>query len=238
MGVLIVAIGSNWISGANTIVNGTIWVALVGFVLGLIALLIWYKKYNKVVVVRKVVNGNIKVFMDKCRYLKDKEGVEWFKFLRLRRIAKIPPKESIDITSKGKDFLEAYFTETGEIQWGKGRREGDSIIIEPFTTEDRQTLQYQFYKAHLEGGLDWKTLINFIASLIAIVIISVSLMIFYKDMGEPLLKMGEQLAGFQKQQVDMMEQMNVMLERLCSSGYGNCTQVITGGNNMPVKIPS
>lgn len=226
---------SGWITGTSNLVNTGLWLLLGAIIIGAIWFFLWFKKYNKIVVVRKVVNGNIKVFMDKCRYIKDKEGVEWYKFLKLGKKVKIPPKDSIDITSKGKDFLECYFTETGEIQWGIAKRNESTIIIEPFTTEDRQTLQYQFYKAHLEGGINWKDLIIPIFGIIALVIIAVSLMIFYKDMGEPLLLMGDKLAVFQENQEKIMGQMNIMLERLCSSGYGNCTQVLTS-NNIPLKV--
>lgn len=221
-------------------VNWTLIIILLCVCVGIIFTVMWYKsKYNKIVVVRKIVNGNIKVYLDKCRYIKDKEGVEWYKFWKLGVKTKIPPKESIDITSKGKDFLEAFFNETGEVHWGIAKRSGNNINIEPFTTEDRQTLQYQFYKAHLESGVNWKDLIIPIVGILALVIISVSLMIFYKDMGEPLLAMGDKIAGMQQQQVEMQKQMNVMLERLCSSGYGNCTQVMgVSVNNQPVKIPS
>lgn len=195
---------------------------------------IWYKKYNRIVVVKKMVSdGKKKVMFDKCRYLKDKEGVEWFKFLYLRKKVRLPPSEAIEIMASGKEFLECYLTETGEISWAKDNTK-ELKGIEPFTTEDRQVLQYQFYKAHLEGGVNWKDLIIPIVGIMALVIIIVCLLIFYKDMGEPLLAMADKVNLNTDKQIQLMDKMNIMLERLCAEGYGNCTQVLT--SNHAVRV--
>jgi hypothetical protein len=195
-----------------------------------IFLYLWYKKYNRVVVVKKMIaNGQHKIIIDKCRYLKDREGVEWFKFFSLRKKVRLPPSEAIEIMTTGKEFLYCYLAETGEISWAKDNTK-ELTGIEPFTTEDRQVLQYQFYKAHLEGGISWKDLIIPIFGIIALVIITVSLLIFYKDMGEPLLAMADKQVEILDRQVEIMDKLNIMLERLCSSGYGNCTQVLTANN--------
>lgn len=227
----------SWMAG----ISNTTWTLIILFglalIVGLIFLIIWYKKYNKLVVVRKIVNGGVKIFNDKCRYLKDKEGVEWYKFFHLRKKVKIPPSGSIDTTTKGFDHLECFLFPTGEIAWAKTKISETDVIIEPFETEDRQTLQYQFWKSHLEGGINWKDLIIPIFGILALVVIVVSLMIFYKDMGEPLLEMGDKLAGFQKEQTEMMKSMNIMLERLCSAGYGNCSQPMASSvNNIPTRL--
>lgn len=228
----------SWMSG----ISNTTWTLIIvfglAFIVGMVFLVLWYKKYNKLVVVRKMVNGGVKIFNDKCRYLKDKEGVEWYKFLSLRKKVKIPSSECIDSTTMGLDHLECFLYPTGEIKWAKTKISDVENIIDPFTTEDRQTLQYQFWKSHLEGGINWKDLIIPIFGILALVVITVSLMIFYKDMGEPLLQMGDKLAGFQQQQTEMMKNMNIMLERLCSAGYGNCTQPIASSvNNIPTRLP-
>lgn len=223
--------------GLNTGYWGMLIVFLLLLFFGLVLLFMWYKKYNRVVVVKKMVaGGQHKVFFDKCRYLKDKEGVEWYKFLYLRKKVRLPPSESIELMSSGKEFLYCYYSETGEISWAIDNTK-TLKGIEPFTTEDRQVLQYQFYKAHLEGGVNWKELIIPIFGIIALVIITVSLMIFYKDMGEPLLSMAQKVNENTDKQIQLQEKMNIMLERLCAEGYGNCSKSLGGGGNVAVKLP-
>lgn len=214
------------VGGMDTATMGILIVTIICLFVGLIFLIMWLRKYNKTVVVRKIINNRVIVSMDKVRYLKDKDGVEWYKFLKLRKAVKIPSNVSIDITTKGRDFLECFLKPTGEISWGYVKA-NDFLIIEPFTTEDRETLQYQFYKAHLEGGVNWKELIVPIFGIIALVIITVSLMIFYKDMGEPLLAMADKNMVFVEKMSDLVDKLDMI---------SNCTQIVRPiGNPIPMS---
>lgn len=214
------------VGGIDTATMGILIVTIICLFIALIVLIMWLKKYSKVVVIRKIVNNRVIVSMDKVRYLKDKDGVEWYKFLKLRKIVKIPSSVSIDITSKGKDFLECFLKPTGEISWGQVKAD-EFLVIEPFTTEDRETLQYQFYKAHLEGGVNWKELIIPIFGIIALVIIVVSLMIFYKDMGEPLLAMADKNIVFVEKMTELVEKIDMV---------SNCTQIVRpSGSAIPIN---
>lgn len=214
------------VGGLDTASMGILIVVLFCLFVGLIWFIWWIRQYNKIVIVRKIINNRVIVMQDKVRYLKDKDGVEWYKFLKLRKTVKIPSSDSIDITVKGRDFLECFLKPTGEINWGKVKAD-EFLTIEPFTTEDRETLQYQFHKAYLEGGINWKELIVPIFGIIALVIITVSLMIFYKDMGEPLLAMADKNAVFVDKMSDLVDKIDMV---------SNCTQIVRTSGQTPVQI--
>lgn len=199
-----------WLQGVDGMITGALWVTLVAVVIGGLFLFLWYKKYNKVVIVRKLVHGRKKIMMDKVRYLKDKDDNEYYKFLKLRKLVKLPPVEAIELTGKGAEFLECYLLETGEISWIVDKN--DTInSFDPFTTEDRQFLMNQYRKAKLEGGVNWKELILPVFGIVALVIITVSLMIFYKDMGEPLLEMADKISANNQINAQILSKMEFLL---------------------------
>jgi len=165
--------------------------------------------------------------IDKVRYIKDRDDNEYYKFLKLRKLVKLPPVEAIEITGQGREFLECYLLETGEISWIVDKTDNINNL-DAFTTEDRQFLMNQYRKAKLEGGVNWKELILPIFGIVALTIITVSLMIFYKDMGEPLLSMSDKVNANNQINLQILEKMEYLL---------NNTQLqwINTSNTNPIK---
>lgn len=190
-------------------------IALVG--VGIIFLMYQFFAFNKTVIVRKVANDRKIILYDKAKLVKGKDGVLKYKFQKLKIFAPLPPTEAIELTKKGKEFLECYLLETGEVTWITDANEKIGVL-EPFTTNQRQMLEHEFYKAHLEKGKSWTEQLGMIVYVGALVILVIALMVFYGDMGKPLLEMGGTLKGFQEnqnkmieKQIEMQEKMNEML---------------------------
>lgn len=177
--------------------------------------LLWnFMNYNKNILVRKIIAGGRKVILkDKAREYKDKDGVIKYKFLKLKITAPIPTPEAIEVDKRGKEFLECYLSETGEVQWITDKNDKINSLA-PFTTNQRQMLQHEFYKAHLEKGFKFSDYLMPIVFVGALVILIISLLVFYGDIAKPVLDMGDKVSGMQKQQIDMQEKMNEMLDKV------------------------
>jgi len=169
--------------------------------------------FNKTVIVRKVANGRKMIFYDKAKLVKGKDGVLKYRFQKLKIFAPLPPTEAIELTKKGKEFLECYLLETGEVTWITDANEKIGVL-EPFTTNQRQMLEHEFYKAHLEKGKSWTEQLGMIVYVGALVILVIAMMVFYGDMGKPLLEMGDKLQGFQEGQNKMIEKQIEMQDKL------------------------
>lgn len=96
----------------NQVVNALWWIiGLVAFG----AVLLWIiniLSYNKNVIVREIINNKVVIVEDKGRLVKDKKGVAWWKLkkekIKDRKFMPCPPPSCIDITRRGKEFVEVY----------------------------------------------------------------------------------------------------------------------------------
>lgn len=214
-------------------------IAVIGIALGFT----WIASFKHTFVRRVVVNGRKKAEVRKFKEVTDKDGIVWYKVTGIKGYVPAAPPEAVEITSRGKMLVEAYYLE-GEYVYLKDRgsvipeevtslteEEIDNIpkhILEikdkqkrdeaadawaqtliqgkirqwktentsinayqPFTTKQRALLVSQ-----LKSAQQWKKKniwehMTTIASLAALTILVVSMMIFYADMAQPLLDMGD-----------------------------------------------
>lgn len=164
-------------------------------------------KFKYKVRVREIVNGRKIVIDDKARLIK-KDGLEYWKLMKLKDIIPLPPPGAIDITDKGKRVVELYKNEKGEHFYIH-----DNVDIQefqPFTTEERDLLINSIDRAEKRRGKKWTEHLPLLAGLAALVLIVVCLMVFYNDMAKPLLEMGEkynQNAEIQHKTLEILERM-------------------------------
>lgn len=91
-------------------------------------------------------------------------------------------------------------------KWKKENRIIDSF--QPFTTKQRLVLVNQLKKAEEKRKKDWKDMIPTIVSIGALLILVVSLMIFYADMGKPLLDMAGKQIEYEQIKLQQLEVLN------------------------------
>jgi len=184
---------------------------------------IWFflaviKKFKYRVRVREIVNGRKIIFDDRAR-LVEKDGLKYWKLMKLKDLIPIPPADVIDIDTKGRRLVEVYRTEKDEHFWIKDNIEVKEF--EPITTEERDFLINNIQRAEKRRGKKWTEQLPMIAGVTALVLIVVCLLIFYKDMAQPLLDMGDkynQNQEVQLQIVQTLERIDKQIQVLGSEG--------------------
>ena len=92
-------------------------------------------RFKHHVIIRETVKGRKLIIFDKARDYKS-EGVPYWQLRKEkdeeRKLMPLPPSEAIEITKRGKKFVEAYRTETGEYAYIKDVGEVDRDFPEDF----------------------------------------------------------------------------------------------------------
>lgn len=192
---LIPGLSMQGISNATSGLTSALLYMLIALVVGGLAWLYAYHNSFKIkAVIRETVNGRSIVSHDKIRIFKDKNGIlKWMLwkglFVFKKPIVPIPEADYIDITVKGRKFVE--FFRTPDNQYIPIRANPRDIIdgvgadFEPFTTAQR-TMQVQEYReaeAYKRKPLS-ELLINAFPYIVTLLII-VIFMIFFNDVVAP-----------------------------------------------------
>lgn len=133
------------------------------------------------------------ILFDRARDYKDRDGVSWLKLWNekdeQKRYLPIPPSEAIELNKKGKKCIDLYRIPTGEVLYITDPTEDiyNSKTIQPLTTNQRQMLANNYRKAIERKGKDWTEQLPVIFSMGALVIIVISLFIFWGDLARPLV---------------------------------------------------
>jgi hypothetical protein len=138
----------------------------------------------------------------KARILVDKLGREILKFRRKVHGLKeyqVPPQAAQDIDFKGRIWVEAYFVDGEGFTYVDFPNKKDGKI-NPLTLDDRDFMQNEFIKAKKRAGENWKQHLPTIIAFGSFLIIIVLLIVNWQGLAEPLLKMADTQAGYQKTQ--------------------------------------
>lgn len=197
-----------------------LWLIILIAVLGIIAFFVLViAKFKFKVQVRELASGRKIITNDKAKLFKSKDGVLFWKLMKGKDVIPIPPEESIELDKHGKKHVVVYKTQTGEYIYAKDtnnhldppeellkipdktKREEElkkwrkeNNIVQPFqplTTIQRQILINQVIKAQERKNKGWRDMILPIAGIGALVILVVSLMIFYGEIAKPVLEAKE-----------------------------------------------
>jgi len=208
--------------------------AIVG---GLGYYIFWLMQFKHKFRVKEVIHGRKIIIDDKARELKSKDGNLFWQLLKTKVKLPVPPSEAIEVDNKGRKCVEAYKLESGDFIYSKDlneakdlpdeikkiknlderrvaveswiKEQGAIYSREPLTTSQRMILINQIEKAILKKTKKWQDYLMPIVAIGSVVIIVVSLMIFYGDMGKPLLAMGDKI---NKNEEIRLEQLKVIQE--------------------------
>ena len=182
----------NAVSGVSSFVVDLIMYIAIFAVFALIYYIIWrIKAYNYEVILRERIQGNrSRIFRTKGR-IKYKKKEPYRFILQNNRFghlnAEIPPDACVDIKSNGKLFVEGFIVEKNQIVWGKDKQD-DINILDPYTQTQRAMLIMQDMKALQEEGFQWEKYIMPIASMIFVVVLLATAMLFWDNITEPSVK--------------------------------------------------
>jgi len=182
------------LSGFN--ISGTIsqvavagmWILIIGIVAFLGYFLWWIAQYNKVkIVIRRIADGRVIVVQDKARIIKKKgQPIRW-KLLKLKDFIPVPPDRAIEITSKGKYFVEAYYTEDGEFIYinDKIEKNGNIGSLYPLKNVDKEFYVQQVEEGNKYNKKKWQDVVLMLAPTMAIILILVLFMVFFEQVVKP-----------------------------------------------------
>jgi len=199
---------------------------------GVIYYIMFIKQFKHKFRIKEVINGRKVIFDDKAREFKNSEGVTWWQLYKKKLKMSTPPPEAIEIDHKGRKCVEAYKTETGELIYAldkakiqdipdeilkikdigereqklKEWREENKVIdaYQPYTTKQRLIMISEHKKALAKKTKKWQEYIMPIVGIASITIIVISLMIFYGDMGKPLLEMADKQNNYAEIQTEQL----------------------------------
>lgn len=182
-------------SGVSGVVTALYWLIGLLVFMGIIFFIMWYLSHNVIYIIRPLTGDRTLVIRDKARIIRKKgQAVRWKLFKRGDYVP-VPPKEAIDVTTKGKLFVEAYYTENGEYHYIVDRFPDATKIgsLNPIQNVDKE-----FFVQQCEEGLKYKKksltdILLQIAPVLAVVIILVVFMIFFDDVVQPLKVLSENL---------------------------------------------
>ncbi len=203
----------------HTLILGIYWVLGIG----LFAFLFWFIlreiTYKKITfVVRKINDDRSLLFVDNAKPLKKNGTVVKWTLKRLKMNVPIPPNEAVEVTTKGKTFVEAYLTPDEEIVYITDKYDDlDKIgTIHPLKAIDKE-----FFISEVKEGEERYKKKNIseillqIAPIMAIVIILVLFFIFFDDAVAPTIE-------FSKSLISASNSLNNALAQMQT-----CTQTIT-----------
>lgn len=218
-------------------------IVIVGAICGLLYFIYFTLQFKHKFRIREVTNGRKIVYDDKAREYKDKEGVLWWQLLKTRHKLAVPPPEVVDIDSKGKKVVEAYLTPEGGIIWAQDNcklqevpteiinildkverekqteqwRKKNNIInaFQPYTTKQRLIYIDQHKKAQSKFQTKWQDYIIPVAGIGSLLVIVISLMVFWGDIAKPVLdSQSNQLAyaKIQNEQLQLIKEINQKIQ--------------------------
>lgn len=173
------------------------------------------KRFKHTIILKDLANDRKIITKSQYRDFIDEDGIPFIQTLKKvagRRLHPVPPPQCVELQGTGKKWIEAYITETGEIHYivDNGLKDNQASL-EAFTTKQRSILINQYKKAHERKGKRWQDLIVPLVGIGALVIIVVCLLIFYEDMGKPLLAMADKQNAYEAQitkQLEIMDRMD------------------------------
>jgi len=133
-----------------------------------------------------------------------------------------PPRECIDLDSKGKKYLEAYKLSEDEFLFVKDNGfDSQTVLIRDgvkfqdgfakFGTTERQVLANQYKKAIEQKALSWKRAEIIVPGIAftALIVIIISLFVFWGDLAQPVLESHRLAASIQTQNVQIARELGI-----------------------------
>lgn len=223
------------------------------YIMGLLIVVgisIWYyfdKKYNKRVVLFKIVGDGFRLISDRAKLQKDRDGVPFWRLKALRQRPDVPPDNCLIGGPKGETAF-GYITSMGEVTWaapeynpGKIQRiineKGESALdadqvrlhefmktFRPVTTTQRASLAYQLERAKLEQKHDWKENIPIIVSGIVLLLVLAIFMLFFGKVMEPIIAAASVVNSYEEIHLNELKILNQI---------NGGVQELTGKNGVP-----
>lgn len=85
-----------------------------------LGIFIWsITRYKHKFRVKKITGTKTIVIDDKAKEFRDRDGILWWKLLKLKHIIAVPPADCLDVTDRGRHSVEAYYSDESGYQYEK-----------------------------------------------------------------------------------------------------------------------
>lgn len=230
-------------AAAGSTYDVVIWIGVFAVIGTLIFLVFWYMSFNRRVTVNYETRGGVRlVIFDKAK-LKKVRGANYWKLMRLKKQWLAPPGEAVRITIKGKFYAECNYKEGDDRPAWIILKESEPVTVDGermineqtyFSPEDRALLVEQLEEANNRN----KNLLNTLMQLAVpamFIIMLVVVLIFWKDIWEPMKESQGAMATIAKEQAKISEQnarlFSIMAGKL-DIGELKINQVVPGDNTL------
>lgn len=185
------------------------------FFFGFIGWFVWFRmQFKNFITIRLKTKGNTDLmYFDKYRYLKRKGEGEKIQVWRGRKLFPTPPEEAKDFTTKGREYIEAYLQESGELIFintdNKPQNIGKKEVID---LDDKEFYANAFFEAQRfkgKGVLQW---ISENAGLLVIMFFLIIVVVFWGDITKPMIEIGEQNMNIARQNAELIETLQEMIQ--------------------------
>lgn len=200
----------------NTIMNVVLIIGAI-VVIGMSSYLVWFNSRFKIKYRLRELTGSRKlIFDDKAREIK-KDGKKVWELLKKKRIVPVAPDDAIDVDMRGKKVVEAYLTQTDDIVYCVDNNTvgtlNETTGFKPMTTKQKHIYMDEMKKAYERSRRKWQDVLVPMASIAGVVMIAVALIIFYEDMGKPLIEMGKIQAQIAIEQKETMQAIQELIQK-------------------------
>lgn len=200
-------------TAATGIQQGLIYL-LVFAVIGVACFIAWlFLQYNIRVRVKEITGGRKIIHDTRARLLKKEKKLKIWAF---NEKAPLPPASAINVTKKGKKYVEAYYINNQYI-YATDNITAEHIEYEPLKTDDREFYLNEMREAEERKGFDWKANIPLFAGMAVLVIIFVITLVYWGDIMQPSIKMQDQnakIATQNAQTAESLKETTIMLREI------------------------
>lgn len=104
-------------------------ITTIGAVVGLSAYIYHLLSFKHKFRIKKLTGTKTVVIDDKAKEFTDKSGVTWWRLLRMKHTIQVPPADCLDVTTKGKHSVEAYYSDESGYQFEQSAALGEIQTI-------------------------------------------------------------------------------------------------------------
>lgn len=229
-------------------------VVYAGIALVIVMLILYYAGFKIHFRVKKLT-GDKKIIIDtKAKRIINKDGSSWLKLRGFRNTAPEPPPECIQIGAKGQEYIEGYYnTGTREFiyilddnnvndrklqelvratkdmtpdQRADAYRKAKIVsTLQPFTSNDREFVVNNIYRAIARKKMKWTEHLPLIISGTILIVALAVLLIFWKDAVTPMHQMTGTYQAITKDQKEITTMLKEIIHK---------QQIITDNSTTPL----
>lgn len=229
-------------SAIDTILITMLWLFGGAIVFLIFFIVFVIRKHKETIHFKETVKGSFRWTTKKAKFMKDRDGMEWWKTLKKingKKFFPVPPSRSLILDGKGRKHAEAYLSQNGEIIWLEDPNsnvfEDPETIkkVQPITSNQRAIWLNQERKAVEDQGYRWKQNLPLIIGGAFALIVLVIGGLFISDQYEQSQKSQElniQYMEVVKENAKIFERIHVDLQDLSQ-------KIDSSTGNSPEDVP-